>query len=257
MTEWDAGDYARISALQKVMADEALALVELKGSERVLDVGCGDGKITVEIAARVPCGSVVGIDPSAKMIAFATSHWADTHSNMRFEVADARLLPFREEFDHVTSFNALHWIPEQEEALISIFSSIKSGGMAQLRLVPKGERKSLEDVLEETRQSPSWGQYFREFHDPYLHFTPQEYAALAEKVGFTVLSLNVGSRAWDFQSRSGFFAFGWVTFVEWTRMLPEAQKPAFINDVLDRYRLVAGDEKTFKFYQMDIRLQRG
>jgi len=37
----------------------------------------------------------------------------------------------------------------------------------------------------------------------------------------------------------------------------EAQKPAFINDVLDRYRLVAGDEKTFKFYQMDIRLQRG
>jgi trans-aconitate 2-methyltransferase len=129
--------------------------------------------------------------------------------------------------------------------------------MAQLRLVPKGERKSLEDVLEETRQSPSWGQYFRQFHDPYLHLTPEEYSALAEKVGFTVLSLNVGSRAWDFQSRSGFFAFGWVTFVEWTRMLPQAQKPAFINDVLDRYRLVAGDEKTFKFYQMDIRLERG
>jgi trans-aconitate 2-methyltransferase len=48
-----------------------------------------------------------------------------------------------------------------------------------------------------------------------------------------------------------------VTFVEWTRKLPEAERPAFINDVLDRYRLVAGDDHTFKFYQMDIRLARG
>ena len=44
MTEWDAKDYARISGLQKVMADEALGLLTLEGSERVLDVGCGDGK---------------------------------------------------------------------------------------------------------------------------------------------------------------------------------------------------------------------
>jgi len=57
MTEWDAADYARISALQKVMADEVLGLLNIKGSEQVLDVGCGDGKITSELAARVPRGS--------------------------------------------------------------------------------------------------------------------------------------------------------------------------------------------------------
>jgi len=56
MTEWDASHYARISALQKVMADEALGLLNLNGSERVIDVGCGDGKITAEVAARVPSG---------------------------------------------------------------------------------------------------------------------------------------------------------------------------------------------------------
>ena len=66
--------------------------------------------------------------------------------------------------------------------------------------------------------------------------------------------------AWDFQSREAFCAFGSVTFVEWTRQLPESEKPAFITDVLDRYRSVAatqpGEENTFKFYQMDIRLTR-
>ena len=113
MTEWNAADYTRISALQKVMAEEALGLLDLKGAERVLDVGCGDGKITAEIAARVPQGTVVGVDPSVEMIRYAQSHWGtEQHPNLRFEAADTRHLPFHEEFDLVVSFNALHWIPE-------------------------------------------------------------------------------------------------------------------------------------------------
>jgi len=257
VTEWDAADYARISALQKVMAEEAIAVLDLSDAERILDVGCGDGRITVEIAARVAHGSVIGVDPSAKMIEYAQAHWATAeHPNLRFDIGDARQLRFNEEFDEVVSFNALHWIPEQESALTSIRSSMKQGGTAQLRLVPKGERKSLEAVLEETRESSRWAQYFQNFRDPYLHLTAEEYAALAENVGFAVRSVHAGSHSWDFGSRLGFFAFGSVTFVEWTRMLPEGEKLAFINDVLDRYRVVAGDEQTFKFYQMDICLQR-
>jgi SAM-dependent methyltransferase len=84
-----------------------LALLRLKGSERVLDIGCGDGRITAEIAARVPQGSVIGVDSSHDMIAFASSHFGlELRPNVRFEVADAGSLPFREEFDLVVSFNA-------------------------------------------------------------------------------------------------------------------------------------------------------
>lgn len=56
MTEWDAAEYSRRSGLQEAMAQEVLALLDLKGSERVLDVGCDDGKITAEVATRVPRG---------------------------------------------------------------------------------------------------------------------------------------------------------------------------------------------------------
>lgn len=45
-----------------------------------------------------------------------------------------------------------------------------------------------------------------------------------------------------------------VTFVEWTKRLPDEEKPAFVTDVLDRYRVVAGEEGVFKFYQMDVTL---
>jgi trans-aconitate 2-methyltransferase len=261
MTEWNAPGYSRIATLQEVMAAEVLLLLRLKGTERVLDLGCGNGKITAEIAARVPEGSVVGIDASAHMIAFASEQYASaTHPNLRFEASDIRHLPFREEFDLVVSFNALHWIPEQAEALRSILSAMKPGALAQLRLVPAGERKSLENVLEETRLSSRWARYFQGFHDPYLHLTPEQYGGLAEKNGLHVERVTTSDKAWDFHSHAAFEAFGSVTFVEWSKNLPEGERPAFVEDVLERYRsqvaTTSGEENTFKFYQMDVTLSR-
>jgi trans-aconitate 2-methyltransferase len=262
MTEWDAVEYARRSGLQEAMADEVLALLDLEGSERVLDVGCGDGKITAQVAARVPRGMVVGVDASQKMISFATTHFGPAvRPNLRFEVADVRRLSFKNEFNLVISFNALHWIPEQDGALRAIRSAITSDGRAQLRLVPAGERKSLENVVEEIRLSPRWSAYFQEFHDPYLHLTPKQYGDLAERSGFRVLRIHTEAKAWDFKSREAFFAFCAVGCIEWTRRLAEAERPAFINDVLDGYQSItadrAGEENTFKFYQMDVTLAAG
>jgi trans-aconitate 2-methyltransferase len=261
MTDWDAVAYDRLSALQRAMASEVLALLELAGAERVLDVGCGNGRVTTEIATRVPRGEVTGVDSSQSMIDFAVSNMsAEASPNLRFEVADARSLRFREEFDLVVSLNALHWIPDQDRALQSIFAALKSGGRAQLRLVPAGERRSLEEVIEETRLSSKWSGFFPGFSDPYLHLTAGQYASLAESSGFRVLRLNVSDKAWDFESRQSFQSFCSAMLTVWTRHLPEHETPAFITDVLDRYRFIAAsqasEENTFKFYQMNATLAK-
>lgn len=255
MTEWNAPQYARVSGLQEAMADEVLSLLELKGSERVLDLGCGSGKVTARIAERVPRGAVVGVDASSEMIAFASQNFsAAEYPNLRFEVMDICAVPFRQEFDLIVSFNALHWIPKQPKALERVRAAIKQDGRAQLRLVPKGERKSLEDVIEETRRSPRWEGYFAGFRDPYLHLTAVEYQELAEQEGFRVERLRVEDKAWDFGSAATFASFGDVTFVAWTQVLPEAERLVFVRDVLARYSAVAGDDRTFRFYQMDVTL---
>jgi len=255
MTEWNAESYRERSTLQQAMAAEVLRTLDVTNAERVLDVGCGDGRITSEIARRVAKGYVVGVDASSNMIALASQKLAP---NLRFEVADARSLPFHNEFDFVVSFNALHWIHEQELALASIHKSLKPDGTANLRLVPMGPRKSIETVIEETRSSPTWSQYFPDFRDPYLRLTEEEYCLLAQKSGFRLERVQTESRAWDFRTRAEFFAFSTVTMVEWTKRLPEPLQSVFITEVLDRYRAVAaekpGEQNTFKFYQMTIAL---
>ena len=259
MTEWDAAAYAKMSGLQKAMAAQVLSLLELRGDERVLDVGCGEGKITALIAARVPRGEVLGVDPSHDMIAFASSHFGSgAGSNLRFEVADARALAFIGVFDLVVSFNALHWVPDQDPVLRSIRAALKPDGRAQLRMVTAGSRQSLESVVEDVRRSPRWQGHFAGFNDPYLRLTPEQYAAVAERNGLQAVHVRTRDETWDFESRAAFFTFCEVGLVAWTQRLPEPERKAFVDDVLDRYRSITGDptgaETVFKFYQTDFTL---
>ncbi len=223
MTEWLGREYNKQSSLQQAMAEEQFRLLTLKGSERILDVGCGDGKISAAIAERVSAGSVLGVDPSRDMIAFASSHFATpARPNLRFEVADARRLPYRGQFDLVVSFNALHWVPEQDAALDSIHAALTPGGQAMLRFVPQGPRKSLEDVIEDVRRLPQWADRFSDYRRPFAHVSPDDFRTLAERHGFRVVRIDVEDKAWDFKTRDGFVAFARATFLAWTGACPRA-----------------------------------
>jgi trans-aconitate 2-methyltransferase len=200
------------------------------------------------------------------MISFAKKHFTLTMpsgaslGNLGFEVADARRLPFKDQFDLAVSFNALHWIPDQDAALRSIHSALVTRSKAQFRLVTAGARQSLESVVEETRNALEWKSYFKNFQDPYLRLTPDEYVAVAERNGFRVLHVNTQDHSWDFGSRAAFAGFSAVGLVAWTNRLPAAERQKFIDDVLNRYQLIAaacaGEENTFKFYQTDVAMTK-
>ena len=262
MTEWDAADYARISGLQQAMAEEVLALLDLKGSERVLDIGCGNGKITAEIAARVPNGSVLGVDPSQEMIAFASSHYGPAvRRNLRFETGRRTPLALSR---RVRSGRLLQRAALGTRAASRPSSryaaAMKPEARAQLRLVPKGERKSLENVLEDTRLSPRWSRYFQEFHDPYLHLTPEEYAELAEQNGLHVLSVHTAGEGVGLQDSLCFLRFRLGDLRGMDALLTRGGAASVHHRRAGPLSAVAadrpGEENTFKFYQMDITLRR-
>jgi trans-aconitate 2-methyltransferase len=254
---WRGADYAQHSSLQAAMADEVLGRLQLRGDEQLLDLGCGDGKLSARIAERLPRGAVLGVDASASMVAYARQQFG-SRLNLRFEVADARRLDFDARFDHLVSFNALHWVPEQELALRGMLRALKPGGRAQLRLVTRAELTSLEEVAEAVRAEPAWAPAFAQFSDPYLRLDAAQYAALAASLGFGVLSCDSTIKRWDFGSEQAFFGFCNAGFGAWTGVLPEARRRAFVEQVMQRYlgliEAAFGERYVFHFMQTDVLL---
>ena len=254
---WHGADYAHHSDLQAAMADEVLAQLVLRGDEQVLDLGCGDGKISARIAARLAGGAVLGVDASADMVAYAQRQFgADQWPNLRFEVADARRLGFEARFDLVVSFNALHWVPQAADALRGIRRALKPEGLARLRLVTPGALTSLEEVAEAVRREPHWAGAFVGFSDPYLHLGAEEYVALAESLGLRRVSLRSESKRWDFHTEEAFFGFCNAGFGAWIQRLPEERRRAFVEETMGRYLAVIddafGERFFFHFMQTDV-----
>jgi len=115
--------YVHQSELQRRWAISCLAphLKTLKGNERVLDIGCGDGKITADISRFVPQGMVIGIDPSAAMLAWAQKQYHPAeYPNLRFQAGEFQNPGLTEPFDLIVSFCALQHGSDQESALQNI-----------------------------------------------------------------------------------------------------------------------------------------
>lgn len=119
---WDAGLYnAKHDFVWKYGADVVSLLAPAPG-ERILDLGCGTGHLTSQIAESG--AKVTGVDRSAEMVGAARQ----AYPHLNFEIADARDLSFHEEFDAVFSNATLHWIHEPELVLQGVCRALRPGG---------------------------------------------------------------------------------------------------------------------------------
>jgi trans-aconitate methyltransferase len=176
--KWDAGLYDAKHSFVWEKASGVVKLLAPKQSERILDLGCGTGALTAEIAAK---GSqVVGVDRSAEMIAEARNKFPA----IRFEVCDARELPFSGEFDAVFSNAVLHWIPEAERVVQGVARSLRNGG----RLVAEfGGRRNVESVVVAMENGLQRLGLSAVGANPWYYPSVGEYSALLEHHGLEVV----------------------------------------------------------------------
>ena len=249
--DWSGDTYADVSALQKWLADESLASLSIGPRESVLDAGCGDGRITAQIAHNTS-GRVVGFDASPHMVSHALDHHQLT--NLTYQEAIAQEFRSDEPFDRLVSFNALHWIPKGEfgGALSNLASCLKTGAQAHLRLVGLGELKSLESVIEDTCQLPEWSEYFPNFETRFYHPTVDEIRTFAGAAGFREDSAEQTLKRWDFVTEAAFHRWASTTFVAWASSMPEARRAAFVTHVLSLY----SSRTVFEFYQLVVNLTK-
>ncbi len=146
--KWDAREYEKHSQGQLKWARELIEKISLKGTENVLDLGCGDGKITAEISKIVSKGSIIGVDNSAEMIKLAKDrHFEAIFPNLSFQEMDAVNLNFNDRFDLIFSNAVLHWVKDHKAVIKGMFKSLKKGGRVILQMGGKGHAAGIVDVL--------------------------------------------------------------------------------------------------------------
>ena len=166
MTEWNADRYHDLSSPQHEWGRRVLERLPLEGHEVVLDVGCGTGRLTADIAARVPAGRVVGVDRSPAMLRTATPWLRDHARGTLLVLADAAALPFRRAFDAVFSGATFHWIHDHAALFRSIITVLRPGG----RLVAQcGGGPNIARLLgraDRLMHEPRFARFFDEWCEP-------------------------------------------------------------------------------------------
>ena len=233
---WSAADYASNSSVQQTWARELIARLKLCGDERILDVGCGDGKVTAEIARSLPHGSAVGVDASPQMIEFAGKTFPPKKNpNLEFYVMDARHIEFQRRFDLVFSNAALHWVDDHQAFLRGAASVLRPGGRLIVSCGGKGNAHDVFLALRPEMRLKRWREFFRKIETPYFFHSPEEYKKWLPRFGFKTRSVKLAPKDATYRDRKGFAAWLRTTWLPYTQRVPENLREEFIAAVVERY----------------------
>jgi trans-aconitate 2-methyltransferase len=234
--QWNPADYARHSQGQERWARELLTLMSLRPDESVLDVGCGDGRHTAEIASLVPEGRVVGIDRSPQMIAFAKERFPSAEfQNLRFVQADACALPFTSEFDVVFSNAVLHWLRDHQPVLGGTAGSLRPGGRCVLQMGGKGNGADVIQALNHCLNDPKCQAAPHSPEIPYGFYDSAEYRIWLQESGLVPDAVELIEKDMVHLSREAFTGWLRTAWLPYTERVPIEHRAAFLEAVTDQY----------------------
>jgi trans-aconitate methyltransferase len=174
--QWDAQLYDDKHAFVWKHGAALLELLAPQSGERILDLGCGTGHLTAQIAGAG--ANVVGIDRAASMIEQARRAYPDLH----FEVADGRAFAFPQPFDAVFSNAVLHWIKEPRAVIECVRQALKPGGRFVAEFGGRGNVQKIAAAVKNALHATGSG----EFETPWYYPSIGEYTPLLEQAGLEV-----------------------------------------------------------------------
>jgi trans-aconitate 2-methyltransferase len=155
--EWDAETYDAVSDPQFSWGMEVLERLELQGDEAVLDAGCGSGRVTAELAARVPEGSVLAVDGSKAMVAKAHERLGE---GADYLVADLAELELAEPVDLVFSTATFHWVLDHDALFARLRAALRPGGRLVAQCRGEGNVARHAEVIAKVVARPEFAGHF-------------------------------------------------------------------------------------------------
>jgi SAM-dependent methyltransferase len=235
-SDWDAADYARVGGFVPALGEAALELLDPQPGEHILDVGCGDGTLTLRI--KQMGADVVGIDNNLSMVAAAKAKGLDAR------LMDAAELKFGEAFDAAFSNATLHWVLDKERAARAIWFALKPGGRFAGEMGGDGNVRKLREALDDVLVARGYGPptYAANWYP-----SVEEFVTVYERAGFTDVDARLIERPTELEH--GIAA--WVTTFRkgWLdrAAVPEEERAEIAQAVADRCGSSVADYVRLRF----------
>jgi trans-aconitate methyltransferase len=248
--DFDGEKYRRASSQQKTWGRKLISELDLEGNEHILDIGCGDGTLTAELAELVPDGFVLGLDASMNMI--ETARKGCSAQNLRFDLQDIGKISVESEFDVVFSNATLHWVKNHNKLLANVYGSLIDGGTARFQFGGDGNCSNLIAVLRETISQKDYAGYFENFEWPWYMPTLTQYRELLDRTAFAVRQL--WSRNADKYFENVEAMVQWIdqpSLVPFLKQVDQRDRQRFRNVVVERMieRTKQGDGTCYETFR--------
>jgi trans-aconitate 2-methyltransferase len=258
MADWDPDIYHRFRRYRAEPVAVILARLALEGAENIVDLGCGTGEHTVELARRSAAGAALGIDASPAMIERATDLRAtltpDLQSRVAFTRDDFRDFVADRAYDVVFSNAAFQWARDHRDLLARCFRALRPGGNLAVQM-PANDRETAQVTIHALAAEPPWRAVLGKIRTPSdaTVRTPAEYRAMLAEIGF----VDIDCHYHVFRHPMS----GPAEIVEWSRAttlrpyldaLPAERHAAFITDLTRRLELGygTGGQLDFEFRRL-------
>jgi trans-aconitate 2-methyltransferase len=236
--DWDAAAYHRLSDAQEAMGREVLERLELRGDERVLDAGCGTGRVTAALLERLPAGEVVAVDGSLSMAEEARARLGD-RADVR--VSDLLELELERPVDAILSTATLHWVHDHDRLFARLLALLRPGGRLVAQCGGEGNVGEVEAAIARVHDFGGWS--------PWNFAGPSETAVRLRRLGWT----DVWTWRNDVAVRSDAPRDYLATVVLGSHLerLPEGDRDAFVDAVLEEL-----EEPVVRYVRLNILARR-
>lgn len=228
--EWDAGAYHDLASPHQAWGAVILDRLPLTGDERVLDLGCGTGRVTAQLLERLgPDGRVVGVDGSARMVAEATRRLGDDPraSFLQQDLLALALDP--PPADAAVSSATFHWIKDHDTLFARVRAALRDGGRFVAQCGGRGNIATVVRAVEAVTAREPYASAFAGWPSPWNYAGPEETTERLQRAGFEVERVWLSDSPQRVDDLPGYLRT--VSLGSHVAHLPETLRDAFVDDV--------------------------
>jgi trans-aconitate 2-methyltransferase len=245
--DWDAATYHRVSDPQFGWALEQLERLPLTGNEVVLDAGCGSGRVTAELVARVPQGRVYGVDVAPSMAAHAQEALGGRATVLCQDLVELKL---PEAVDAIFSNATFHWIKDHDALFAALNRAMKPGARLVAQCGGKGNIDVFRRLADEVALEEPFAGHFSDWQGPWNYAAADDTERRLHRAEFTEVSCWLEPKSVTPADPRAFVQT--VCLVRHLDRLPEELKGPFLDHVIER----AGDPLVLEYVRLNMAASR-